>query len=93
MEINQYGLYSTILSNTIKEEETFKQTLGFIQEFDKIASIDIAKKYLEAMWDIKPPVERYPICSNCLLSIKEDKKGFRINFTYNDENITYYYKK
>ena len=93
MSFNQYNVYSTILTNTLKDEDELKQILGLIQEFDKISDVNVAKKYLEAIWNIKKPVDNFPICNNLNLSTKENENGFKINFTHNDESIIYYYKK
>lgn len=76
-----------------KNASELDKVLRLVEQFENIHSISQAKKYLENIWNINETVSEYPIGGNCILNTKESDKGFSVNFVYQDENVTYYYRK
>ncbi len=92
-DINYYNIYSNVSANGQKNASELDKVLRLVEQFENIHSISQAKKYLENIWNINETVSGYPIGGNCILNTKESDKGFSVNFVYQDENVTYYYRK
>jgi len=93
MNINSYSIYSAVSAAENQSENELIKILELTDKFNEIEDIDKAKECLEELWHVNKPVQALPVSSNCVLTTKENDRGFCINFSCNDENISYYYKK
>lgn len=93
MDINNYKLYSMLSDIGNQNENSLAKVLKLVEQLAKIKKITDAKEYIKTTWNLEENVTKYPIGANCVLSTKENEKHFCVNFEYEDENISYYYRK
>ena len=97
MQINQYTAYSIISLTENKNNAELKNILLLLDSFTKINSIEQAKVFLKEKYQIKDPIQKFPLGANGFLDIKENSKKYsiKISYTNNDEKqcIIYSYKK
>ncbi len=91
MNINQFSIYSIISKNT--EDESLEKVLKLVEDFKLIPSQSIAKEYLKKCYNIYDAVQNYPLGANSYMNIEENNTSFKINFIYENNNITFSYKK
>lgn len=93
MNINNSSLYALQVQSELKTNSNKKQILSDVKGFEKIITIEDAKKYLEKIWKITERVTKFQLGGNCVITTDEDQNGFEVCFEYNKKNVTYYYTK
>ena len=97
MQINQYTAYSIVSSTENKNNEEIEKVFFLIKNFSEVRTISEAKKILQSLYQIKDPVQQFPLGANSFLDIKENAKKYSVKISYKDndekECIIYSYTK
>ena len=80
-----------------KNNEELMTPLTLIGCLAKIFTIEQAKQLLLEMYQIKTPIQNFPLGTNGVLNIKENSEQYSIKITYTSNNekecVIYNYKK
>ena len=93
MSINSYNIYSWISVAENKNElenQDFKNLINSIDKFQTFTDLDT---FLEENFQIKISSIKQKVHSSIYVSVKENDLNTIVNFTSNNEDYTYYFRK
>lgn len=93
MELSPYSAYSAISLANGKKSEEIKKILALVDKFQHISDAQEAKTCLQKELNLNKQEEN--IISSKLegVTFKETQDSFCVNLAYQNENISFYYKK
>lgn len=86
MQYNKYSAYSIVSDTEQKNQQDLQKTLNLIETLSFFNNHHDTKEFLKNTYKLNEDIQNFPLSSNGILSIVENKNKYTVKITYKNQN-------